>query len=299
MLVSEQTSVFMKIVGFTIIKDALLNDYPVVEAIRSILPVVDEMLVSVGQSSDNTLQLIQSIESDKIRIVESTWDMTLREGGKVLAVETDKVYRQLPTDADWVFYIQGDEVLHEKYYTAVREACERYTHDLTVEGLLFDYLHFYGTYDYVGDSRTWYRREVRIIRNDPTISAFRDAQGFRKGRVKLKVKYSGAAIYHYGWVKSPSQMKKKMKNVGRFWKNDEEWQQLLRSEDFFDYSQFDSLTRFTESQPEVMRERIARQDWHVELDLSKKKFDLKDRLLYWFERKTGKRLFEFRNYVLD
>lgn len=286
----------MKIVGFTIIKDALLNDYPVVEAIRSILPVVDEMLVSVGQSDDDTLQLIQAIDSPKIRIVESTWDMTLREGGKVLAVETDKAYRQLPADADWVFYIQGDEVLHEKYHAVVRESCAMYVGDPNVEGLLFDYLHFYGTYDYVGDSRTWYRREVRIIRNDAAISAFRDAQGFRKGKTKLKVKPSGAAIYHYGWVKSPAQMKKKMKNVGRFWKNDEEWEQLLRSEDFFDFTQFDSLTRFSGSHPKVMQERIARQDWKVEIDLSRKKFDLKDRLLYWFEKKTGRRLFEFRNY---
>ena len=289
----------MKIVGFTIIKDALLNDYPIVEAINSILPVVDEMLVSVGQSDDATLQLIQSIDSPKIRIIESTWDMTLREGGKVLAVETDKAYQQLPPDADWVFYIQGDEVLHEKYHAAVRESCERYASDPKVEGLLFDYLHFYGTYDYVGDSRTWYRREVRIIRKHPDISAFRDAQGFRKGTTKLRVKPSGGAIYHYGWVKSPAQMKKKMKNVGRFWKDEQEWQQLLQSGEVFDYSQFDSLSRFTETHPAVMQGRIARQDWHVDLDLSKKKFDLKDSLLYWFEKKTGKRLFEFRNYVLD
>ena len=289
----------MKIVGFTIIKDALLNDYPIVEAINSILPVVDEMLVSVGQSDDATLQLIQSIDSPKIRIIESTWDMTLREGGKVLAVETDKAYQQLPPDADWVFYIQGDEVLHEKYHAAVRESCERYASDPKVEGLLFDYLHFYGTYDYVGDSRTWYRREVRIIRKHPDISAFRDAQGFRKGTTKLRVKPSGGAIYHYGWVKSPAQMKKKMKNVGRFWKDEQEWQQLLQSGEVFDYSQFDSLSRFTESHPAVMQGRIARQDWQVDLDLSKKKFDLKDSLLYWFEKKTGKRLFEFRNYVLD
>ena len=75
----------MKIVGFTIIKNALLNDYPIVEAIRSVLPVVDEMVVSVGQSEDDTLGLIRAIDSDKIRIVESTWDMSLREGGKVLA----------------------------------------------------------------------------------------------------------------------------------------------------------------------------------------------------------------------
>lgn len=288
----------MKIVGFTIIKDALLNDYPIVEAIRSILPVVDEMLVSVGQSEDATMELIRGIGSDKIRIVESVWDMSLREGGKVLAVETDKAYHQLPPDADWVFYIQGDEVLHEKYHPAIRQACEKHAGDPAVEGLLFDYLHFYGTYDYVGDSRTWYRHEVRIIRNDPSISAFRDAQGFRKGIKKLNVKHSGAAIYHYGWVKSPVQMKRKMKNVGRFWKDDGEWQQLLQSDDFFDFTQFDSLTRFTDTHPAVMHERIARQDWKVEMDLSKKKFDLKDGLLYWFEKKTGKRLFEFRNFRL-
>ena len=286
----------LKIVGFTIIKDALLNDYPIVEAIRSILPVVDEMLVSVGQGDDGTLELIESIGSDKLRIVRSEWDMSLRKGGQVLAVETDKAYRQLPADTDWVFYIQGDEVLHEKYHATVRASCERYAKSPEVEGLLFDYLHFYGTYDYVGDSRTWYRHEVRIIRFDPAISAYRDAQGFRKGNEKLRVKHSGAVIYHYGWVKNPAQMKKKMKNVGRFWNEEEAWNKMLASGDFFDYSQFDSLSRFTEPHPEVMRERIARQDWQVELDLSKKKFALKDRLLYWFEKRTGIRLFEFRNY---
>lgn len=286
----------LKIVGFTIIKDALLNDYPIVEAIRSILPVVDEMLVSVGQGDDGTLELIESIGSDKLRIVRSEWDMSLRKGGQVLAVETDKAYRQLPADTDWVFYIQGDEVLHEKYHATVRASCERHAQNPEVKGLLFDYLHFYGTYDYVGDSRTWYRHEVRIIRFDPAISAYRDAQGFRKGNKKLRVKHSGAVIYHYGWVKNPAQMKKKMKNVGRFWNEEEAWNKMLASGDFFDYSQFDSLSRFTEPHPEVMCERIARQDWQVELDLSKKKFALKDRLLYWFEKRTGIRLFEFRNY---
>ncbi|TDB63429.1 glycosyltransferase family 2 protein [Arundinibacter roseus] len=286
----------MKIVGFTIIKDAILNDYPIYEAIESILPVVDEMWVSVGKSEDDTLGLIQSIASDKIRLVESTWDISLRQGGKVLAVETDKVFRQLPADADWVFYIQGDEVLHEQYHKAVRQACEAHKDDRRVEGLVFDYLHFYGTYDYVGDSRTWYRNEVRIIRNDPAISAYRDAQGFRKGSKKLAVKPAQAAIYHYGWVKSPTQMKKKMKNVGRFWKDDDEWKELLQSDDFFDFTQFDSLSLFTGTQPQVMQARIARQDWNITIDTSQKKFALKDRLLYWFEKKTGIRLFEFRNF---
>lgn len=293
----------MKIGGFTIIRNAIVNDYPIVEAIRSILPAVDEMVVLVGKSEDATLDLIRSIEDPKIRIFESEWDMSFRQGGKVLAMETDKAMELVAPDADWAFYIQADEVMHEKYVHPVREACSKYKDDLRVEGLLFDYLHFYGTYDYVGDSRTWYRKEIRIIRrkNQPqeaAISAFRDAQGFRKNGQKLNVKPCGAAIYHYGWVKSPERMKAKMKDVARFWQEDEDWKQTLQSDDVFDFSDFDSLVRFEGSHPAVMKERIARQDWKIELDLSKKKFSLSDRLLYWYEKKTGNRLFEFRNYRL-
>jgi len=293
----------LKISGFTIIRNAVINDYPVVEAIMSILPVVDEMLVSVGKSDDDTLALIRSIPSGKIRIVESEWDLSLRAGGKVLAVETDKALRQISPDTDWAFYIQGDEVVHEKYHSAILESCERYADDLAVEGLIFDYLHFYGTYDYVGDSRKWYRREIRIIRNEnklsgPQISAFRDAQGFRKGHTKLNVKHSGAAVYHYGWVKSPAQMKTKMKNVSRFWNDDKEWKKILQSEDFFNYEEFDSIKLFDGTHPAVMNDRIGKQTWKVQLDTSRKKFRLKDALLYWYEKKTGRRLFEFRNYRL-
>lgn len=293
----------MKIAGFTIIRNALMNDYPIVEAIKSILPVVDEMVVLVGKSEDDTLALIQSINDPKIKIFESEWDLSLRKGGQVLAVETDKALSLISPDADWAFYIQGDEALHEKYIPTVRDSCKRYLDELSVEGLLFDYLHFYGTYDYVGDSRKWYRREIRIIRHkkqpsENPISAFRDAQGFRKQGKKLSVKHSGATIYHYGWVKNPAQMKTKMKNVSRFWKDEGDWQQYLNTEDIFDYSEFDSLAPFEDSHPAVLKDRIDKQDWHIKFDLSKKKFRLKDSLLYWVEKKTGKRLFEFRNYTL-
>lgn len=288
----------VKISGFTIIKDAVINGYPIVEAISSILPLVDEMIVSIGQSEDDTVGLIQSINSEKIKIIHSEWDMSLRKGGKVLAVETDKAFNLISSDSDWAFYIQADEVLHEKYHETVRENLEKYVNDTSVEGLLFNYLHFYGTYDYTGDSREWYRREIRIIRNESTISAYRDAQGFRKASKKLNVKHIPATIYYYGWVKSPLLMKKKIKNVSRFWNEDKEWDKLLQTEDFFDFTQFDSLELFDGTHPLVMQERVNSQNWKVELDLSLKKFNLKDRILYWFEKKTGIRLFEYRNYKI-
>lgn len=289
----------MKISGFTIIKNAIINDYPIAEAISSILPAVDEMIVLVGNSSDDTKKLVQSINSEKIKIYDSVWDSSMRKGGEVLAVETNKAFQLIDKESTWAFYIQADEVVHEKYLPAIIEACKKYKDDLRVEGLLFKYLHFYGTYDYVGDSRQWYNKEIRIIRNDKSISAYRDAQGFRKGRIKLKVKPIEAYVYHYGWVKSPEQMKKKMKEVSRYWQAESEgWENYMKSEDFFRFEEFDSLNKFTGTHPAVLKNRIQEKNWDLKFDLSKKRFSFKDKLLHWFEKKTGIRLFDFKNYKI-
>src|SRR6476619_7281690 len=280
----------MKISGFTIIKNAVKNDYPVVEAIRSILPVVDEMIVSVGESDDNTEELIRSIPSDKIKIVHSFWDPAIRKGGEILAIETNKAFEQIAPDSDWAFYIQADEAVHEKYHDVIKETALKYLHDKSVEGLLFRYLHFYGTYDFVGDSRRWYDKEVRIIRNNKSIQSFKDAQGFRNHGRKLNVKLVDAYIYHYGWVKDPVQMKHKMYNAGKLWHSDEQMEAFLRSGEAFDFSDFDSLARFSGTHPGVMHDRIQRKNWQLELDVMKKKLSLKNHLLHWFEKKTGKRL---------
>lgn len=286
----------MKISGFTIIRNAIINDYPVAEAIRSILPVVDEMIVSVGKSEDDTVGLIERIDSPKIRIVHSEWDPAFFTGGKILAIETDKAFQHISADADWAFYIQADEVVHEKYHRAIREAAETYLTNTEVEGLLFNYLHFYGTYDYIGDSRKWYRREIRMIRNDKHIHSYKDAQGFRKNDEKLSVKLIDAYIYHYGWVKSPAQMRTKHLNLGELWRESLADKEELRMRDVFPVEDFDSLARFDGTHPAVMQQRITAKNWEIDLDIAKKKFSMKNRFLYWIERMTGKRLFEYRNY---
>jgi len=286
----------MFISGFTIIRNAVLNDYPVVESIKSILPVVDEMIVLVGDSQDETENLIRSIGSDKIQIHHSNWDMSLRSGGRVLAVETDKAKALINPRADWAFYIQADEVIHEQYHAAILQGCNDHLNNPQVEGLLFHYLHFYGTYDYIGDSRKWYHKEVRIIRNHPLIQAYKDAQGFRKGTEKIRVKAIPAFVYHYGWVKSPEQMMQKQKNVSPYWLGDADMQKILMNPEKWDFEDFDSLEKFTGTHPAVMLDRIQRKNWQVELDISQKKFSFKNRVLYYFEKLTGIRPFDFKNY---
>src|SRR4051812_21545500 len=182
----------MKIAGFIIARNVVKNDYPIVEAIQSVLPMVDEMIVLAGDSEDNTNEGLQSIPSSKIKIFNSVWDKTVTGGGSVYAVETNKAFQLIYESYDWAFYIQADEVVHEKYHAGIIENCKKYKDDKRVEGLLFKYLHFYGTYNYVGDSRRWYNYEVRIIRNDKNITSYKDAQGFRKGGKKLNVKFIDA-----------------------------------------------------------------------------------------------------------
>ena len=288
----------MKTSGFTIVRNAVKYDYPVVEAITSILPLCDEMIVLAGDSEDDTLDLIQSIKSSKIKIYRSVWDNSLRTGGRVMAVETDKAFDLVSPDSDWAFYIQADEVIHEKYHPAIREAMERWKDDARVEGLLFKYKHFYGNYKFVGDSRTWYNHEIRIIKNDKRIRSYRDAQGFRKnGKTKLRVIPVDACVFHYGWVRNPYKMRTKTLGISELYNREEEVA-TLRKEELYDYSKIDSLTLFDETHPQVMLERINSMDWDFEHNINHKNFGFKDSILYKIEQLTGRRLFEYRNYLI-
>ena len=73
---------------------------------------------------------------------------------------------------------------------------------------------------------------------------------------------------------------------------------FLESSDIFDYNEFDSLSKFEGTHPSVMHNRISKKNWDITLDVQQKKFSLKNRFLYWIEKKTGKRLFDFRNYKI-
>ena len=291
----------MKISGFTFVKNAVKYDYPVVESVRSLLPLVDEVVVNLGDSEDSTNELIRSIASDKLKIIHSVWDKNLREGGKVLTVETDKAMDAVAADTDWLFYLQADEVVQEKYLPVIKEAMEKYKDDESVEGLLFRYLHFYGRYKYVGDGRKWYSKEIRVIKNNKRIRAYRDAQGFRINGRKLNVKQIEAYIYHYGWVRNPLFMQDKFRDFGQYWSDEQshnQWkQQQAASKKEFDYSNIDSLTIFEGTHPGVMKERISNENWDFKYDIKKKNFkNFKHRFLYVLQQSFGIRPFEYRNY---
>jgi hypothetical protein len=290
----------MKIAGFTFIRNAVQNDYPIVEAITSILPICDEFVVAVGNSNDITLELIRAIPSDKIRIIETVWDESAREGGRVFALETNKAYQAISPDTDWAFYIQVDDCVHEDDLPTIKAAMESYAHDSSVEGLLFKYKHFYGSYDYVAVSRRWYRREIRIVKFDPQVQSYKDAQGFRKEGKKIHAKLIDASIYHYGWVKPPMGLNNKVRNFTQFYHDDAWLAENVPVDYQFDYENAERLTLFEGSHPSVVQARVARMQWPFQFDpkVLRDKMSFRRKVLQQIEDWTGWRIGEYRNYKL-
>ena len=290
----------MKVCGFSFVKNGVRFDYPIVEAITSVLPLCDHFIIAVGDCNDGTRELIASIQSDKIQIIDTVWDPTLKERGRVLASETNKAFDAIPSEYDWCFYIQGDEVIHEKYLPVIRSAMEENLSNKAVDGLIFNYTHFYGTFDYVADSRRWYRSEIRIVRNNKDIRSWNDAQGFRwKDARKLTGKFIDATVYHYGWVRPPKKMMEKLEGAKQYWSADSKHIKTIdQVSTEYDYTEsIDSLTRFRGTHPVVMKTRLEQLDWHPELSEKRKKFTARYFVLYWFEKIFRYRPFENKHFI--
>jgi glycosyltransferase involved in cell wall biosynthesis len=288
----------MKVVGFSFIKNAVKFQYPIVEAIQSILPLCDEVIVAVGKSDDGTRELVEAIDK-KVKIIDTNWDDNLKEGGRVLAAETDKAFQAIGEDADWCIYIQGDEVMHEDGHEEIKRAMLKWKDDKKVDGLLFKYRHFFGSYDYVGIEAHWYRHEIRVIKNNKSIFSYRDAQGFRKNdNQKLQVKPLHAFIHHYGWVQNPSTMKAKQDYKEKIYHSgDFDETKIVVPEDYA-FTLVNALQKFTGKHPQIMQQRIDNVKWIFKYNESKNKLSLKDHFKNWSEKILGKRLFDYKNYKI-
>lgn len=283
--------------GFTLVRNAVKLDYPFREAVLSILPLCDELVINVGDSDDGTRELCERLvlESEgRIRLVHSVWTREAQSGGYQLKAQSDRALAECR--GDWCVYIQADEVLHEADRGALREAMARADRDPEVDGLLFDYLHFYGNYSYVITGRNWYRREVRAFKNGRGIQAYRDAQGFRRNDQKLKVIGSGARVFHYGHVRSAVGFRRKAEEMSQWWGEAPE----TRDERLRPYRHV-GLKRFPASHPAVMAERLARNaDYFDPMQCPRKwnKDEVKNLLTLAWESVFPFRLGEFKNYEL-
>lgn len=246
----------MHVTGFTIVRNAIRYDYPVVESLRSVLPLVDEMVVAVGDSCDETRELVASIDASKIRILDTVWDEQLRQGGQILAQQTNLALAECA--GDWCVYLQADEVFHEQDISRIQSKMRRHLGNPNIEGLSFRYHHFRADYG-IRDPLP-YRRQVRVIRPGIGVQSFGDACGFRIGDRKLRTAKTGAWVYHYGYVKPPKNMAAKMDYFISLY----DGRQVRPGNELESDSYAWNLTtceRFRGTHPQVMAQRIAGKNW--------------------------------------
>lgn len=315
----------MKVSGFTFVRNAEVLYIPVQASIASVLPLVDEMVVALGDgdAGDQTETWITALNSPKIKIIRTKWDTAAYPKNTIYAQQTDLA--KAHCTGDWLVYIQADEALHEDDHPALRSAMQRYLHDPRVEGFRLNYLHFWGDYHHVHQSHAWYKHEVRIVRNLPEIHSWRDAQSFRKydhftpnsfeeylrkDTAKLQVVATEARVFHYGFVRPPHIMSGKRKRTDATYHGEAKAQAMLKLlPDEYDYGPLNRIPTFHGTHPQPMHPWIDQFNWGNKLQyqgtpdpnrLPHPHEKWKNRVLSWVENHLlgGKTLFDFQNYIL-
>lgn len=274
----------MKISGFTIARNAIKFNYPIRESIQSILPICDEFIINIGDSEDRTLELIRSIHSPKIKIIQNKWDMSM--GKEVLSYQTNLALKECK--GEWAFYLQSDEVIHESDLPKLKTLMEKYQDASHVDALRFKWLHFYGSYWRYRIDAGWYQKQDRIIRNNGQIESFGDAFSFRrKDNKDLRSIMTGCLLYHYGWVQSKDVMARRRKNAGEI--GFVQLKDIPQSDyDFGDLSRFPP---YLGAHPKIMEalvssHELSQKDW----EKIKGEFFWHPAYLFRLRYKTGKRI---------
>ncbi len=297
----------MKISGFTYVRNGFNYGVPFLEAIQSILPICDEFIAVVGKSDDATREAIENLRSDKIKIIDTVWDMNLKKGGKIFAQQTNIGLDQVT--GDWAFHIQADEVIHENDLPKILEAIKNNDSNKKVEGFILPFFHFWGGYNYIRNTRRIHKHEIRIFRTGLGVRSFRDSQGFRKfssienynsgteAGEKLFVKKIDAAIFHYNGVRPPNLFRKKAEEMGSFYKNENEVREELNARNY-NWDDVDRVELFSKPHPALMQPKVNAQDWKYVYNPAKSVWKTKDKLLQPIEDLLGFKFGEYKNYKL-
>ena len=297
----------MKISGFTYVRNGFDYGVPFLESIQSILPICNEFIVVVGNSNDGTREAIEQLNSPKIKIIDTVWDINLREGGKIFAQQTNIGLDAL--NGDWCFHIQADEVIHENDLPKILDAIKENDDNKKIEGFILPFYHFWGSYNYIRNSRRIHKHEVRIFRNSLGVRSYRDSQGFRKyisinnynnkteqGK-KLAVKKIDAPIFHYNGIRPPINFRKKAELMGSFYKSEKDVVKEL-NEKKYDWDNVDRVIEFKGTHPALMQAKIAEQDWNYVYNPKKAVWKTKDKLIQPIEDLLGFKFGEYKNYKL-
>ena len=295
----------MLISGLSFIRNGVSLGYPFVEAIRSILPLVDEMVVVVGRSDDGTREAVEGIGDAKIRIIDSEWHPRITPKASVLAQQTN--LGLMHCRGDWVVYVQGNELFHERDLPRMRELMTEHLENPQVEGLLIERLVFYGDYHhFVRAYPDRFKYVVRAFKPWNGVYAITSAMTFsvfpsygERGR-SLRCVDSGIDMFRYGKVLTPEAMQYKLRHAPHKLKSGGA---DFSVESYLNWLPRECVRPYRGDHPAVMAERVARHPFKVDLDDPRwrTKLTRKERTRLWesaFYRRFGVPKWRPGRYIL-
>lgn len=290
----------MKVSGFTLCRNGVRLGFPFRESLRSLAPLCDEIVVALGEGEDNTAEELQKLSGElpcELKIVNTQWNPASVEGGSILAEQTNIALNA--TKHEIVFYLQGDEVLHEEDYPLIKKDLERLVQSQEAASLVFQWVHFFGDQNTFVQSRKWYRKEIRAFKKSSGLRSYKDAQSFRKpvggDWLCLPAIETRSRVFHYGWLRPAELMTIKASEFQQWW-----GQQNTFNKDSIFQPQY-GVSPYKEAHPAVMKDYLS---LLPQLDkpfykINKVPLNVRSLRLWvsdMLEKLTGIRLGEFKSY---
>lgn len=109
--------------GFTFVHNTIESGYPIVEAIRAVQPYIDEIVVVDMQSSDDTISVIERLDTDMlkndwasgcpVKIIDGLWG---NQAGETLR-QAHNLY--VKCSGDIIIHFEADEVYEDRLIKSV------------------------------------------------------------------------------------------------------------------------------------------------------------------------------------
>jgi glycosyltransferase involved in cell wall biosynthesis len=204
----------MKLSLYTFVRDGLKYDFHVVEMLKHHLPLVDELIVNEGYSTDGTFEQISHIDP-KIQVFRSQWgDPT-----------SWAWYCQFKNEArkrctgDWCVYLDCDEFIPEWQFEPLR----RHLADTSEDLVAIDVINFYANYRVLHahpEKVHWPSRKLAIHRNRPNIEFWGDGSNVRV--IGQDITWPPPpyefSCHHFGYVRHASRLREKWRSQNRMYK---------------------------------------------------------------------------------
>lgn len=244
--------------GLTIIRNGVRLNYPFMEAIRSALSICDEYIVVAGDSDDETLAHLATLDDPRIRVIHTRWSPDVTPQKCLLAQQTNIGLGFC--SGRWCLYLQANEVLHEGSLPRLRSLMEQHVDNHEVEAMLLERLTLWSDYNhYIPVYPRRFKYTPRIIRPNIGTYSIRDGMSFAifdgfstHGRYPRAID-TGEDIYRYGYVHSVSQQALKFENAVHKVEASE------RADDDYYYRYYPRqfIAEYKGTHPAVMARRIA------------------------------------------